>query len=141
MCSSDLVLAVYVLDNAGSVQTKGATATGHSATAVTAWTEGITSTVSGSWVLAAGAGSVLGTVTPQSTTTGLSNDQDSTDQVSLLTGKQCAATVTPGSVTLGWTSSAAGLYAVALMEILPLITPPPPPFTLTMQAVKRAAYY
>ena len=135
------ILAVYVLDNAGSVQAKGATATGHSATAVTAWTEGITTTVSGSWVLAAGAGSVLGTVTPESTTTGLENDQDSTDEVSLLTGKQCAATVNPGAITLGWASSAAGLYAVALMEILPLVTPPPPPFTLTMQAVKRAAYY
>lgn len=135
------ILAVYVLDNAGSVQTKGAAATGHSATAVTAWTEGITTTVSGSWVLAAGAGSVAATVTPQSTTTGLTNQQDSTDQVSLLAGKQCAATVKPSAVTLGWTSGTAGEYAIALMEILPLITPPPPPFTLTMQAVKRAAYY
>ena len=135
------VLAVYVLDNAGSVQAKGATAAGHSATAVTAWTEGITSTVSGSWVLAAGAGSALGTVAPLSTTTGLLDDQDSTDQVSLLTGRQCAATVTPGAVTLGWTSSAPGLYALALQEILPLITPPPPSHAMARQAVKRAASY
>jgi hypothetical protein len=135
------ILAVYVLNNAGSVQTEAASDTADSATAVTAWTMGITTTVSGSWVLAAAAGAALGTITPQSTTTGLETYQDSTDEVSLLTGKQCAATVTPVHVNLGWTSSVAGEFALALQEILPLITPPPPPFALTMQAVKRASSY
>lgn len=134
------VLAVYVLNNAGSVQTKAATATAHS-TGMTGWIGAITSTVSGSWVLAACAGSVMGTITPLSSTTTLENDQDSTDAVSLLLGKQCAATIIPGSVTLGWDSPTAGDYALAMQEILPLITPPPPPFTFTMQAVKRASSY
>ena len=134
------ILAVYVLDGPGQDQGGAATATAYSGTAVTAWTGGITTLGTGSWVVIAAAGSAEGTVTPNGLTTTLENEQDPTEKASLLTGRQAAATVTPGATTLGWAAGASGSYALAALEILP-VEPVILPFTYTRQAVKRASFY
>ena len=48
----------------------------------------------------------------------------------------------PGNITLGWTSSASGNYAISLLEVLPVIVPLPPALAaLRQQARKRASFY
>ena len=136
------ILAVYVLDGANSIQAKAAAGMAHSATATTAWTGSISTTVPGSWVMLAGAGSKEGTITANSSTVTLENEQDATDAVSLLTARQAFPTATTGNITLGWTSSASGDYALSLLEVLPVIVPLPPFLQgLALQAVKRASLY
>ena len=86
------ILAVYVLDGANAIQAKAATATAHSATATGNWTGVISTTTPGSWVMIAGAGSAEGTITANANTVTLENEQDATDKVSLLTGRQIVPT-------------------------------------------------
>ena len=50
--------------------------------------------------------------------------------------------VGPGNTTLGWTSSPAADYALAMLEILPVLPSSPPGLkSLRLQAVKRASSY
>ena len=121
-------LAVYVLDGANSIQAKAATATAYSSAGTTAWTGAITTTTLGSWVMLAAAGDVEGTISANSSTVTLENEQDATDKVSLLTGRQAFSTGgvnTGGGGGGGGTgTSTGGLY----------ITTPDPPTAQISQA-------
>jgi Concanavalin A-like lectin/glucanases superfamily len=119
-------LALRVVDGAAPVQAGAATATGDakSASATTA----ITTTTAGSWVYIAGTVNELeSSVTPNASTTTIANYQDTSGGDTLLAGRQTAATGTPGSTTLGWTTGTSWYWALAMLEILPATAPFTPP--------------
>ena len=115
-----VMTAPVVLDGAAVSQSGAATASTASTNSA-AVNGSITTTTTGSWVLAAGStGSSGGTHTPTAATSNLyAPYSDSPDAATFLAGKQATATGTPGAVSLGWTASARSDAAWCALEILP----------------------
>ena len=134
------ILAVYVLDGPTSIQTGVGHATATPTVPTTGWTGNITTTKIGSWVMIAASGAAQAAVTPSGITT-LEDYQDTAEGASLLTARQATVTSTPGVTPLGWTSSKAGSFAWAALEILPAV-PVIPSFARThRQAIVQASLY
>ena len=133
------ILAVYVLDGPTSIQTGVGHATATPTVPTTGWTGNITTTKIGSWVMIAASGAAQASVTPSGITT-LEDYQDTAEGASLLTARQATVTSVPGVTPLGWTSSKAGSFAWAALEILPAV-PVIRPFALTRTAVRQASLY
>jgi len=133
------ILAVYVLDGPTPAQTGAAHSTATPTVPTTGWTGSITTTKIGSWVIIAASGAAIATVAPNGITT-LYDLQDSAEGASLLTARQATVTGVPGVTPLGWTSSKAGSFAWAALEIYPAI-PVILPHTLTRTAVRQASLY
>ena len=133
------ILAVYVLDGPNPIQAGVGHATATPTVPTTGWTGNITTTKIGSWVMIAASGAAQASVTPSGITT-LEDYQDTIEGASLLTARQAAVTSTPGVTPLGWTSSKAGSFAWAALEILPAV-PVIRPFALTRTAVRQASLY
>lgn len=123
----------------GAAAVPGARATAFSATAVTANTGSITTTTPGSLVLMAlSSGSGTAGYTPNSATITGAGEQDATDGATYLPARAANRTTTPGSLTLGYTSSVAATYAWAALEILPAVFSKN---VMMNQAVMRAAVW
>ena len=113
-------LAVRVVDGAASSQSGAATATASSTTgSSTSATKSVTTTAAGSWVYVAAALTPDGSVTANSKTTTINQFDDTTNVNQLVSGRQSAATGTPGAVTLGWTTGTGRYWSLAEQEILP----------------------
>ena len=113
-------LAVRVVDGAASSQSGAATATASSTTGSSkSATKSVTTTAAGSWVYVGAALTPDGSVTANSKTTTINQFDDTTSVNQLVSGRQSAATGTPGAVTLGWTSGTGRYWALAEQEILP----------------------
>lgn len=111
----------YVLTGASSVV--GASQTAFNSSGVTSFTGSITTTTTGSWVLLATTVANTPTVTPNGSTTTITNIANGSIGETVLHGKQTAATVTPGATVLGWTTSGSSTqYAWAALEIVPATT-------------------
>ena len=134
------ILAVYVLDGPASIQGQTGHATATPSVPTTGWTGNITTTKIGSWVMIAASGAAQASVTPSGITT-LYDFQDSVEGASLLTARQATATTVPGVTPLGWTSSKAGSFAWAALEIVPAIPVIRPATALARTAVRQASLY
>ena len=88
----------------------------------------------------AASGAAQAAVTPRGITT-LYDLQDSVEAASLLTARQATATTVPGVTPLGWTSSMAGCFAWAALEIVPAIPVIRPATALARTAVRQASLY
>jgi hypothetical protein len=117
--SADLDVCARVLTGAAASQAGAATAALNGALTETSPqpSGSITTTTTGSWVyVAGGIGSYDGPVVLSGTTqidyrTGLNR--------TLVAGRKTAATVTPGAVTVGWTTGFSEIPQWAALEILP----------------------
>ena len=134
------ILAVYVLDGPASIQGQTGHATATPSVPTTGWSGNITTTKIGSWVMIAASGAAQASVTPSGITT-LYDLQDSVEGASLLTARQATATTVPGVTPLGWTSSVAGSFAWAALEIVPAIPVIRPATALARTAVRQASLY
>lgn len=115
-------LAVRVLTGAASSQGAGAgagSATHTGTPATTAVTSAITTTVTGSAVYVAACGNAGDTFTAAAATTLISNFTDGTDAEVLGAGRATSLTGSPGSTTLGFTSSGTVKFSWVALEILP----------------------
>lgn len=119
-------MAVRVLDGAASVQT-GAGA-GHGTTTSTSYTTNnpvtspFSTTQAGSWAYVnVSTDTSEPTATVNNGTIQLAREDDSNVGTEQIVGRQTNPTVTPGTVTLGWTGPSV-LYAWAALEILPKVS-------------------
>jgi LmbE family N-acetylglucosaminyl deacetylase len=115
-------LAVRVVDGAAASQVGAATATASSTTSSTSATKSITTTAAGSWVYIGSALTPDGNVTANAKTTTINQFDDTTNVNQLVSGRQSAATATPGATTLGWTTGTGRFWTLAEQEILPATT-------------------
>jgi hypothetical protein len=81
--------------------------------------QSITLTKQGSYAYAAADTSGVATLTAIASTTTILADRDALVGDTGATGRTAAPTVTPGPVTIGWTSSQSNSYALAALEVLP----------------------
>jgi len=110
--------SVQVLDGTASSQSGAA-----SSSAIGSGTglyHGITTTTTGSWVVAAGnANHAESSVTPLSTTSTLKSFNDTGNGDLSISGKQASATGTPGTENIGWNLGTSTQLAFVGQEILP----------------------
>ena len=137
--AGSMQLDLRVVDGARPSQAgAGSNTSDNGGAASTSWTGDITTTVPGSWAYVACCGNAEeSSLTPVSVFQTLNNFQASAGS-SCLSGRQSAATVTPGSTALGWTiGGSAVVYSWAALEILPA----PGRHLVLLQAVKRSYYW
>jgi hypothetical protein len=117
-------LTVAVLTGANADQSTAGSATRDISAATTAWTQAITTTKVGSVVYGICQDpNTNATLTAAANTTLVGTPfNNATDMVVSAVGASTAATVTPGSVTLGFTNSTSATGVVALVEVLPMST-------------------
>jgi hypothetical protein len=116
----DMQLAPRVLTGAATSQTGAGTGTLAASASGNIYGP-LTTTTAGSWVyVAAGSWAALGTLTALSGTTTINTFYDGSSYLYMGAGRQSAATVTPGAVSVGWTYSQTAYLAQWIgLEVLP----------------------